>query len=135
MDNMLHSFLSEMIGRIDGPMRFRLILQPAIAIYFAYRHGRKDALARRAPYAWAVLHDPAHRLYLLEDGWKDFGKVFLLAYALDLFYQYLALGSFRLAQAFAVACLLAMVPYLAVRGPVNRLWRAIDPQRTEGTHG
>jgi hypothetical protein len=31
MDDVLRIFLTEMIGRTDGPMRFRVLLQPLIA--------------------------------------------------------------------------------------------------------
>ena len=33
-------------GRIGGTMSFRLILQPAVAIYFAIRDGLSDARAQ-----------------------------------------------------------------------------------------
>ena len=122
MDEILSRFVPEMIGRIDGPMSFRLILQPAIALFFAFRDGRKDALAGRAPFGWAILSDSNHRRYLLADGWKGVGKVFVMAFVLDSVYQYVAIGGFRPVQAFATACLLALVPYVLFRGPFSRLW-------------
>ena len=120
MDEVLNRFLPEMIGRIDGPMSFRLLLQPAMALFFAFRDGRNDARTGRAPYLWAVFTEAAHRRYLLTDGWKGFGKVFIIAMVLDLVYQYLAIGGFRPVQAVATACLLALIPYVLLRGPFNR---------------
>ena len=122
MDEMLSRFVTEMIGRIDGPMSLRLILQPAMALFFAFRDGRQDAREGQAPYGWAIFSSPEHRRYLLADGWKGFGKVFVIAFILDLVYQYLAIGGFRPVQAFATACILALLPYVLFRGPFNRLW-------------
>lgn len=124
MDEILSRFVPEMIGRIDGPMSFRLILQPAMALFFAFRDGRKDALQGRSPYGWAIFSNPEHRRFLLADGWKGVGKVFVVAFVLDSVYQFLAIGGFRPVQGFATACILALVPYVLFRGPFNRLWPA-----------
>jgi hypothetical protein len=121
MDMSWSNFVTELIGRIDGPMHFRVYLQPLVAIFFAFRDGRNDARAGRPAYGWALLTNSEHRRYLLQDGWKGFRNVFLIALLLDLVYQYLAIGAFRPLQALLTALLLAVVPYLLLRGPVNRL--------------
>jgi hypothetical protein len=92
-----------------------------MALYFAFRDGRQDAMEGRAPYGWALFSSPEHRRYLLADGWKGFGNVFVIAFVLDLVYQYLAIGGFRPVEAFATACILALLPYVLFRGPFNRL--------------
>jgi hypothetical protein len=120
MDELLHRFLPEMIGRVDGPMSLRLLLQPLMAIVFACRDGRRDARAGQSPYGWAIFTDAQHRRFLLQDGWKGVGKVFVAATLLDLVYQYIAIQGFRPLQAILTACLLALVPYLLLRGPFNR---------------
>ena len=125
MDEILSRFIPEMIGRIDGPMSFRLILQPAMALLFAFRDGRKDAAEGRRPYFWSLFSDAEHRRFLLSDGWKGVGKVFIIASILDLVYQYIAIGGFRPVQAFATACILALIPYVLLRGPFNRLQLAV----------
>ena len=124
MDEILQRFLPEMIGRVDGPMSMRLLMQPAMALIMAFRDGRRDAREGQAPFGWALFNDPAHRRFLLRDGWKGVGKVFTMASLLDLVYQYLAIGGFRPLQAIATACLLALVPYLLMRGPFSRFGRA-----------
>lgn len=123
MDSPFAGFVTDLIGRIDGPMRFRLYLQPAMAIAFALRDGWRDARQGRPPYGWALLTDAAHRRYLLKDGWKGVSRVFVLAYGLDLVYQFAVLRGFRPLQALAAATLLALVPYLLLRGPAARLAR------------
>jgi hypothetical protein len=59
---------------------------------------------------------------MLKDGWKDVGKIFTLAFVLDLVYQVVALrgvsrrsGCRRGDPGF--------VPYLALRGAVTKLAR------------
>jgi hypothetical protein len=121
MDDSVGTFITELIGRTDGPMSFRVYIQPVIALLFAFRDGRKDTREGRPPYGWALLSDGEHCSYLIRDGWKGISKVFLIAYLLDLVYQYVALHGFRPLQALATAVLLAIVPYVLLRGPAGRL--------------
>ncbi|HEX5697537.1 MAG TPA: hypothetical protein VFX90_02700 [Rhodoferax sp.] len=121
MDSIWSNFITELIGRVDGPMHFRIYLQPLMAIFFAIRDGRKDAREGRPAYGWALLTNSEHRRYLLKDGWKGFRNVFVIAAVLDVVYQFIAIGSWRPLQALTTALLLAVVPYLLLRGPVNRL--------------
>jgi hypothetical protein len=110
-------------GRIGGAMSFRLILQPAVAIYFAVRDGLNDARAQRPLYSWTVFTDPAQRTELLREGWKAVIKVFIMAVLIDAVYQYIQLSWFYPGEALIVAFILAFVPYLLIRGPVNRIAR------------
>jgi hypothetical protein len=119
------SWLSnQLVGRIDGPLKFRLILQPAVAIFFAIRDGLTDAHYSRVPYFWAIFTEPSRRMELLLDGWKAVFKVFFFATVMDLVYQYLVLGWMYPLAALSIAFILAFVPYLLIRGPVNRIARA-----------
>ena len=54
MDDMTTRFWTDLIGRLTGPMTFRLILQPAMASLLAVRDGIKDAKAGRPAYFWAI---------------------------------------------------------------------------------
>ena len=121
MGDMGTNFITELIGRIDGPMYFRIYLQPLMAIIFAIRDGRKDAREGRPAYGWALLTNSEHRRYLLKDGWKGIRNVFVIAAVLDVVYQFVAIGSWRPLQGLATALLLAMIPYVLLRGPANRL--------------
>jgi hypothetical protein len=60
-----------LVGRSDGLMTFRLILQPAVAILLALRAGMRDAREGRPPFLWAVLSDQSRRRKLMSQGWKD----------------------------------------------------------------
>jgi hypothetical protein len=122
MDDIVMRFLDNLAGRVSGPMHFRIFLQPLMAIFFAIKDGRKDALEGRAAYFWAIFTDPEHRRDLLRSGWKSVGKVFIIALILDAIYQFIELRMFYPGEALYVAFLLAIVPYVLLRGPVKRLW-------------
>ena len=69
---------------------------------------------------WALFSEPANRAALVKDGWNRIGKVFLVAIVLDLVYQVVVLEVFP-GEALIVAVLLAIVPYVVVRGVVTRI--------------
>jgi hypothetical protein len=121
---------TNLVGRVDGPLSFRLILQPVVAIFFAIRDGRRDAREGRVPYFWAIFTEPERRGALLREGWKAVTKVFVLAAIMDLIYQYLVLGWLYPVAALFVAFSLAFVPYLLLRGPVNRIARGAASSRS-----
>jgi hypothetical protein len=104
-------------------MKFRLILQPLMAAIFAIRSGLKDAREGRPAYFWALFTASAHRGDLLRDGWKSVSKVFVMAVIIDLVYQLIVLRWFYPGEALLVAFVLAIVPYVVLRGPVSRLAR------------
>ena len=123
MEESLVRFANNMIERVSGPMHFRLLMQPFMATVFAVIAGRADAKAGKTPYFWGLLSDPAHRRVMLKDGWKDVGKVFTLAILLDVVYQFIVEKFVYPLEAITVAFLLAIVPYLLVRGLVTRITR------------
>jgi hypothetical protein len=123
MGNFLSNFVTDFIARFDGPLHFRLFVQPLMAILFAIRDGTRDAREGRSAYLWSLLSDPAQRRYLLESGWKGIGKVFILAYALDVIYQLIEWHGLKPLQALLTAIILAVLPYAVLRGPINRLAR------------
>ena len=115
------SLIESLSARLQGPMHFRLILQPLVALIFAIRDGRRDAREGRPPYFWALFTEPEHRREMLASGWKSVGKVFIIAIVLDLVFQYIAFRAFHPVAALLAGALLALVPYILLRGPVNRL--------------
>ena len=123
MEDLFSRFVEDLVGRVSGPMKFRLILQPVTAVIFAILRGLKDAREGKPPYFWALFTDPAHRRDMLQDGWKSIGRVIIIAFVMDAVYQYVALRWFYPNEAILVAVILALVPYLMIRGPVNRIAR------------
>lgn len=104
-------------------MAFRLILQPMMAIFLAFRAGVRDAREGRRVYGWALMTHVGRRLEYLRDGWKDIAKVFTVALIIDCIYQIIVVKWIYPTQALVVAAILAVVPYLLVRGPISRIVR------------
>ncbi len=123
MDDILARVWENLIGRVDGPMKFRLVLQPVMAIIFATRAAMKDAREGNPPYFWAVFTNAAERRKLLQSGWKDVGKVFIIAIIIDAVYQVIVIKWVYPGELVIVAFILAIVPYLLIRGPLNRILR------------
>jgi hypothetical protein len=123
MDDLITRITEDLIARFTGPMKFRLLLQPAMAIFLAIRAGLKDARDGKPPYFWAIFTDLGERRAMLENGWKSVGKVFILAIVLDVVYQIIVHRWVYPGETVLVALILAIVPYLLVRGPVNRIAR------------
>jgi hypothetical protein len=128
VEDILYRTFENLIDRVRGPMKFRLILQPLMAITFAILDGRKDAREGKPPYFWALFTNPGHRLDLLKNGWQSVGKIFILALILDAVYQYIELRWFFPFEALLVAFILAIIPYLLLRGPANRILRFIGKE-------
>ena len=134
MKDLLARVWTNVVGRVGGPMTFRIILQPTMATLLALRAGLKDAREGRPPYFWALLTDAANRADLLREGWRAIARVFLLAVIMDVIYQWIVARWVYPVEVVIVAILLAVVPYLLIRGPVNRIarrWRrsSEDSQR------
>jgi hypothetical protein len=123
MGDILTRFAEDLIGRIHGPLTFRFILQPTMAILFAIRDGYKDARTGKPPYFYSLFTESGRRRELLRDGWESVGKIFILAMILEVVYQYIVLPRFYLVQALLISTFLALIPYLLLRGPVNRIFR------------
>jgi len=126
----LSTYWTDFIGRFDGPLHFRLFVQPLMAILFAVRDGTRDAREARSAYLWSFLTDADERRYLLESGWKGISKVFVLALALDVVYQFTVWHGLKPLQAPLTATVLAVIPYALLRGPANRLVRMSHPRRS-----
>jgi hypothetical protein len=133
MDEMFTRLIQDLADRLTGPLTLRVILQPSMAAFLAIRSGIADARQNRPAFFWALLTDPSHRAELLRDGWKSIAKVFVVAVVLDGLYQAIFRRWFYPGEALLVGTVLALVPYLIVRGPANRLARALtgDAAKTQ----
>jgi hypothetical protein len=122
LDHTFTRVAENLVARVTGPMKFRLLLQPAMATFFAIRDGLKDARECNPPYFWGLFTDKDERASMLKNGWKSIGKVFTLAVVLDVVYQLIEhRWTVYPGEAVLVAIILAIVPYLVIRGPVNRI--------------
>jgi hypothetical protein len=135
MDPFIARISENLVARITGPMKFRLVLQPCMAMFFAIRGGLSDARAGKPAYFWALFSDQGERVAMLKEGWKSVGKVFILAIVLDVVYQIIEHRWVYPGEAVLVAIILAIVPYLLVRGPVNRIARRLHKAGKERLAG
>jgi hypothetical protein len=127
----LYGFSSEVGERIwknildrpAGPMTFRFVLQPIMAMIAALYDGVNDARTGRAPYLWTILTNPAKRGGRLHEGLISTARVMLLGLCMDLIYQFIVFDSFHPAEAVIITVLLAFFPYLLLRGLVARIAR------------
>jgi hypothetical protein len=116
----------DMLARPGGPMTFRFILQPAMAAAMALRDGVNDARLGRRPYLWALLRGvrtPEGRAGRLWQGIVSTARIIILGVVMDVIYQWLEFKTFYPVQAAVIAILLAFVPYLLLRGPMERIAR------------
>ena len=117
--------------RVTGPMWLRLVLQPIMAAIFAVRAGLEDARQGNPAYFWTLLTNPEHRVSLIREGWSAIAKVFLMAMVMDTIYQWIVQRWIHAGEIVIVAFLLAVVPYILIRGPLNRLVRTFRPRTDE----
>lgn len=89
----------------------------------AVRAGLKDAQEDRPPYSWAIFNNRGLRRKLLRDGWNAVAKVFVASVIMDIVYQVIVHEWFYPIETLIVASILALLPYLLIRGPVNRIAR------------
>jgi hypothetical protein len=125
MDEILARIWENLGGRIGGPLKFRLLLQPLVVSVLAIRAGIQDARAGRPAYFWAVLSDSQYRSEALREGWKAVAQVFTLAIVMDVVYQLIVERWVYPLESLIVAVVLAIIPYLLLRGPVTRIVRAM----------
>lgn len=128
MEEYLKQVWAHLIGRLHGPLTFRLVLQPAVAAFIAIRTALEDAREGRPAFGWALFRDAERRHALLREGWREVGKVFVVAAIIDLIYEIIALRRIYPGQSLIVAAILALLPYLMFRGAVNRVLRLRLPK-------
>jgi len=123
MEERLRHLLPDLMGRLNGPFTFRLVLQPLSAALIALRSGLRDARSGRPAYGWAVISNPVERRELLKEGWRELSRVFIIAVIVDLIYELVVFGQIYPGQSLIVATVLALLPYPLLRGVVNRIIR------------
>jgi hypothetical protein len=123
MDDALATFWTNLVGRLTGPMTFRLILQPVMATIYAVRDGTRDAREGRPPYFWSMFTHPGDAGPMLREGARAVGRVILLGIVMDVVYQLIVFRWVHPLELVVVVFFLAFNPYIILRGPVNRIAR------------
>lgn len=129
----LNRLWRNIVARPGGPMTFRFVLQPAMAVVAAWRDGVDDARLDRIPYLSAVMLGGVNRSARLWEGVVSTARILILAVVMDVAYQLAFLDSFFPAESALIAILLAFLPYALLRGPMARMARLqIAKQRPVG---
>ena len=115
--------IDQLFGRPDGPLTFRLVVMPTMVSIIAIRAGLRDAREGRPTFLWTFFFNPSERSQLLRSGWKDVGRIIIIALVLDTIYQLIVFRAFYIVQAVIVAFVCAVLPYVLFRGPINLLVR------------
>jgi hypothetical protein len=123
MDDTLARIWEHLVGRLSGPLTFRLLLQPTMSSLFAVRDGLRDARDGRPPFVSTILGNPDDRPRLIREGLIAIGKLAVTAIVVDFVYQLIVFRRIYPIEAIDVALLLAFIPYFVLRGPVNRIAR------------
>jgi hypothetical protein len=129
MEDLLTRFFNDIGLRVSGPMKFRFILQPLMSLIYAVIAGVRDAKKGNEPFFKALVTQKENRKALYSELWKDVGKVFIIAIIMDTAYQLIMIYSKEIQEGFhplevlITAFVLALVPYIIFRGPINRIVR------------
>ncbi len=118
-----HRLWSDVIDRSHGPMTFRFFLQPAMAGIAALHDGIADARIGRAPFLHALLYGEEDRGTLVWQQLYSTSRIILLGFAMDAIYQWQVLKTFYPGEALVITLILAVIPYLILRGPFCRIAR------------
>lgn len=113
---------------LGGAGRFRLILQPLMAVVLGVRVGLADARAGRRPFLARLVRGAERRWRLIVRSVRYAWMPGVLALVMDGIFQYLTLGRVRPLAAVVVGTLLVWLPFTMARGMTNRFWR-----QTHGT--
>jgi chromosome segregation and condensation protein ScpB len=103
---------------------------PTVVTFLAVRAGLRDAREGQPPFLWAILTDRARRRQLVIRAVKGIGKILVMATVLDTLYQLIFLRAMHLFQLVIVVLACAIVPYVAIRGPVTRIAVFVRRKRT-----
>jgi hypothetical protein len=112
-----------LVGRLGGPMSFRFLLQPAVAIFFAIRAGIRDARENKPTFLGCALSNPSSWRARMRLSWRDVGKVLIVALILDSIYQVMVHAGIFTLELLITATALALVPYMVFRDLVARVAR------------
>lgn len=113
----------DIADRPGGPMTFRFVLQPVMALLAALHDGVNDARTGRSPYLHKLFTDPWHLGGNLNEALLATARIILLALGMDAIYQAIVLKTFYPGEMVLIALLLALVPYVLLRGPISRIAR------------
>jgi hypothetical protein len=120
----------ELVARItSGPMQFRLIIQPTMALILGIRDGLADVKAGSPPFLWGLLFRRNDLKPSFQSAVRRLRVPVVVAILADATVQYLMFHHVRPLTAVIVGVLLMGVPYSASRGISNRIYSRLYAAR------
>ena len=118
-----NTWIEQLFGRADGPLFFRLYVMPVVACLVGIRLGIRDAKKNEPTLLSKLFADSTERRLILRPGWKEIGRIIIVALVLDTIYQFMIFHAFYIFQAIIVTLVCAFLPYMIGRGLSQRLAR------------
>lgn len=119
MEEILGRMLGDLGDRVGGPMTFRFVLQPTVAVFLGVRDGLRLGRTRTPLLRWGKPRKPGTERGLIRMIWRSVRVLLLVALLLDFTYQAVVQSSFYPGEAVIVSFGIALVPYLVVCAVVS----------------
>ena len=129
MNEFFERVWGDLVARTEGPMHLRFILQPTMSLLFTILAIIRDTKDGKGPFLERLIKSKGQRGKIMLEAWKDVGKIWVIGIILDVIYQLVVIYKFKTETRFyplesvIVPFFLAMVPYILLRGPVDRIVR------------
>jgi hypothetical protein len=125
MEEILVRAWDNLTGRIGGPMTFRFVVQPLVAIFLGVRDGLRLGKSGRALFSWREHHAPGSTRVLIQGIWRSIRILVLVALTLDFIYQILFEHWLYPGEAALVGIAITIAPYLLACSTVSAFtsWR------------
>jgi hypothetical protein len=108
-------------ARLTGPLHFRFVMQPLMAIALGVRDGRLDAKAGTSPFVVDVLFGAENRGAYVLSALRHLAMPVIIGTILDAISQYQLFGHVRPLAALFVGFGILGLPYALARGISNRM--------------
>ncbi|MCD4786218.1 MAG: hypothetical protein K8T10_20540 [Candidatus Eremiobacteraeota bacterium] len=117
----LGSIIDNIAARLTGPINFRFIVQPLVAIALGVRDGIMDAREGTPPFLFDLVSKPQNRKRQLKSTLKSILNSVIISIVIDGIAQYLIFKHVRPVPAIIVGTFVIAVPYALARGITNRI--------------
>lgn len=116
-----------LFDRLHGPLNFRLVVMPMVAALFAIRGHFRAVRDGKPLFLWPFRRTREESVQTLKSGFREFGRVFVMACLVDTVYQIMVLRGVYPGELAVVAIFSAVLPYFLVRGPLLRVACRFNP--------
>jgi hypothetical protein len=108
-------FWDDIAGRFTGPMKFRCLLQPTMALIAGVPDGIRDARRGHVSFFWSAWGHQGVTTGRLREGLESMARILLIGLTIDLIYQIRVFHQFYPGEAVMIALVLALLPYFIFR--------------------